>query len=60
MSRIFPLATGSAETAHLSHSSNPDSWAEDGNYIGMVYDKLGDKKQTAAWYKKAQALKDGS
>ena len=30
------------------------------NNIGLVYDKLGDKKQTAAWYKKAQALKDGS
>jgi tetratricopeptide (TPR) repeat protein len=30
------------------------------NNIGLVYDKLGDKKQTAEWYKKAQALKDGS
>jgi tetratricopeptide (TPR) repeat protein len=29
------------------------------NNIGLVYDKLGDKKQTAEWYKKAQALKDG-
>jgi tetratricopeptide (TPR) repeat protein len=30
------------------------------NNIGLVYDKLGDKKQTAEWYKKAKALKDGS
>jgi len=30
------------------------------NNIGLVYDKLGNKKQTAVWYKKAQALKDGS
>jgi len=29
------------------------------NNIGLVYDKLGDKKQTAEWYKKAKALKDG-
>ena len=29
------------------------------NNIGLVYDKLGDKKQTVEWYKKAQALKDG-
>ena len=29
------------------------------NNIGLVYDKLGDKKETAEWYKKAQALKDG-
>jgi tetratricopeptide (TPR) repeat protein len=29
------------------------------NNIGLVYDKLGDKKQTAEWYKKAQALKEG-
>jgi len=29
------------------------------NNIGLVYDKLGDKKLTAEWYKKAQALKGG-
>jgi len=29
------------------------------NNIGLVYDKLGDKKKTAEYYKKAQALKDG-
>ena len=30
------------------------------NNIGLVYDKLGDKKKSAEWYKKAQALKEGS
>ena len=29
------------------------------NNICLVYDKLGDKKKTAEYYKKAQALKDG-
>jgi len=29
------------------------------NNIGLVYDKLGNKKEAAAWYKKAQDLKKG-
>jgi len=29
------------------------------NNIGLVYDKLGDKKKTTEYYKKAQDLKDG-
>jgi tetratricopeptide (TPR) repeat protein len=44
----FDMAMESEETVNLY------------NNIGLVYDKLGDKKQTAEWYKKAQALKDGS
>jgi len=43
----FDMAMESKETVNLF------------NNIGLVYDKLGDKKQTAEWYKKAQALKDG-
>lgn len=30
------------------------------NNIGLVYDKLGDKKEAAKWYKSAQNLKAGS
>jgi tetratricopeptide (TPR) repeat protein len=29
------------------------------NNIGLVYDKLGNKKQASQWYKKAEALKEG-
>lgn len=29
------------------------------NNIGLVYDKLGNKKEAAKWYKDAQALKEG-
>ena len=30
------------------------------NNIGLVYDKMGDKKRTAEYYKMAQDLKGGS
>ncbi len=30
------------------------------NNVGLVYDKLGNKKEAAKWYKDAQAIKDGS
>jgi tetratricopeptide (TPR) repeat protein len=43
----FDMAAESKETVNLF------------NNIGLVYDKLGDKKQTAEYYKKAQALKEG-
>ena len=43
----FDMAMESKETVNLF------------NNIGLVYDKLGDKKQTVEWYNKAKALKNG-